>query len=143
LTLRTHELPASIGGVDATISATSDTAYRSLVGQMLSFYSQSLLNPYWGEQVYFGQGSTVTIAMVFQGLSQAQADQTWAPMVDWIKARPDDYTLTGLEVVAIPGQFYWGCGRVRALRSRRHHARPPPRRPGRLFLLGGRCCGCG
>jgi FAD/FMN-containing dehydrogenase len=74
---------------------------------MLSFYRQSLLNPHWGEQIYFGQGPTITIAMVFQGLDQAQAEQIWAPMVDWVKARPDDYTLTGLEVAAIPGQYYW------------------------------------
>jgi FAD/FMN-containing dehydrogenase len=107
LTLRTHELPAYIGGVNATMTAASDAAYRTLVGQMLSFYRQSLLNPHWGEQIYFGQGPTITIAMAFQGLSQAQAEQTWAPLFDWVKARPDDYTLTGLEVAAIPGQYYW------------------------------------
>ena len=107
LTLRTHELPAYFGGVSATITAASDAAYRALVGQMLSFYRQSLLNPHWGEQIYFGQGPTITIAMVFQGLDQAQAEQTWAPLFGWVKARPTDYSLTAPSVAALAGQYYW------------------------------------
>jgi hypothetical protein len=46
--------------VDATITAASGAAYRALVGQMISFYRQSLLNPHWGEQIHFGQGPTIT-----------------------------------------------------------------------------------
>ncbi len=107
LTLRTHELPDYLGGVSATITASSGAAYRALVAQMLSFYRQNLLNPHWGEQIYFGQGPKITVAMVFQGLDPAQAAQTWAPMFDWVTARPGDYTLTTPSVGALPGQSYW------------------------------------
>ncbi|HLN66518.1 MAG TPA: FAD-binding protein [Streptosporangiaceae bacterium] len=108
-TLRTHELPEYFGAAGATISASSDTAYQALVEQMISFYQQSLFNPHWGEQITFGPGSQISVAMAFQGLTQAQAEQTWAPFFDRVKARPADYTLTGQEVAAIPAQDYWNA----------------------------------
>ena len=77
----------------ATITAASDAAYLTLVGQVISFYRESLLNPHWGEQIHFGFGLMVTVGMLFQGLTQAQAEQTWAPLFDWVTARPADYTL--------------------------------------------------
>jgi FAD/FMN-containing dehydrogenase len=111
LTLRTHALPAYFGGVDATITAASEAAYRTLVGRFVSFYRQSLLNPHWGEQITFGADDQlqISVAMLFQGLDQAQATQTWAPLFDWIMARPSDYTLTTPVVGAIPAQGYWNA----------------------------------
>jgi FAD/FMN-containing dehydrogenase len=109
LTLRTHELPGYLGAVDATVTATSDAAYQALVEQMISFYRDSLFNPHWGEQIRFGDGTQISISMAFQGLTQAQAEQTWAPFFDWVKARPADYTLTGTEVGAIPARDYWNA----------------------------------
>jgi FAD/FMN-containing dehydrogenase len=81
-TLRTHPLPDYLGVVGATISAASDAAYQALVGQMISFYRESLFNPHWGEQIQFGQGNQIAIFMLFQGLTQAQAEQTWGPFFD-------------------------------------------------------------
>jgi FAD/FMN-containing dehydrogenase len=107
VTLRTHDLPNYFGAVDATIAAGSDAAYRALVGQMMSFYRENLLNPHWGEQISFGNGPVITVSMVFQGITQAQATQTWAPLLDWITARPDDYALSGLNVTSIPAQYLW------------------------------------
>ena len=95
LTLRTHPLPDYFGAVLATITATSDGAYLTLVEQMISFYRDHLLNPHWGEQITFGHGPQVTVGMLFQGLTAAQAEQTWAPLFDWVTARPADYTLAG------------------------------------------------
>ena len=114
-TLRTHPLPDYLGLVSAVITAASDAAYHALVGQMISFYRESLFNPYWGEQINFGtgNGNQITIFMLFQGLTQAQAEQTWAPFFDWVTARPADYTLTGEEAgsqpgfLAVPGQDFW------------------------------------
>jgi FAD/FMN-containing dehydrogenase len=106
-TLRTHELPDYLGAVYATVTAASGTAYQALVGQVISFYAKSLFNPHWGEQLKFGPGSQISIAMAFQGLDQAQAEQTWAPFFDWVTARPADYTLTGKQVGAIPARDFW------------------------------------
>jgi FAD/FMN-containing dehydrogenase len=109
LTLRTHELPDYLGAVDATVTAASDAAYQALVEQVISFYRDSLFNPHWGEQIRFGGGTRIAISMAFQGLTQAQAEQTWAPFFDWVKARPADYALTGTEVGAIPARDYWNA----------------------------------
>jgi len=107
-TLRTHDLPDYLGAVSATITATSDAAYQALVGQLISFYSESLFNPHWGEQLQFGTAPRqVSIAMTFQGLTQDQANQTWAPFFDWVTARPADYALANMLVAAIPAQDYW------------------------------------
>ena len=106
-TLRTHDLPDYFGIVGAEITATSDAAYQALVAKMISFYRESLFNPHWGEQLHFSPGNQVAITMLFQGLTQPQAEQTWAPLFDWVTAQPTDYTLTGPLFLAIPAQDYW------------------------------------
>jgi FAD/FMN-containing dehydrogenase len=107
LTLRTHPLPDYFGAVFATITAASDAAYLTLVGQVISFYRESLLNPHWGEQIHFGYGPMVTVGMLFQGLTQTQAEQTWAPLFDWVTARPADYTLAKPVFLAWPARNFW------------------------------------
>jgi FAD/FMN-containing dehydrogenase len=108
-TLRTHDLPDYLGLVSATITATSDAAYRALVGQVISFYSQNLFNPHWGEQLRFGTDTNqITIFMLFQGLTLTQAEQTWAPFFDWVAAQSADYTFTKKPgFLAVPGQDFW------------------------------------
>jgi FAD/FMN-containing dehydrogenase len=109
LTLRTHALPASFGAVLATITAASDAAYVALVGQVLSFYRERLLNRHWGEQIRFGPGRQLSVNMVFQGLTRAQAERTWARFFDWVRARPADYTLADPVVLALPAQDFWNA----------------------------------
>jgi FAD/FMN-containing dehydrogenase len=107
LTLRTHVLPTYFGEVQATITAASDVAYRALVQRVLSFYRTSLMNPHWGEQISFEGGRRISINMVFQGIDQPQAEQTWAPLFDWVTARPDAYTLAKPTVLALPAKDFW------------------------------------
>jgi FAD/FMN-containing dehydrogenase len=106
LTLRTHELPDYIGEVLAKVTAGSDAAYRALIQQMVSFYRANLMNPHWGEQISL-DGRQLSISMVFQGLDQGQAKQTWTPFFDWVTARPVDYTLTDQAVLAVPARDFW------------------------------------
>src|SRR4029077_3870885 len=40
VTLRTHPLPEFMGGVFATIKASSDDAYRRLIARVMEFYTQ-------------------------------------------------------------------------------------------------------
>ncbi|MGH3289206.1 MAG: BBE domain-containing protein, partial [Streptosporangiaceae bacterium] len=112
-TLRTHPLPDYFGAVFAMITAASDAAYLTLVRQVISFYRQSLLNPHWGEQIHFGHGPQVTVDMLFLGLTQAQAEQTWAPLFDWAAARPADYTLTKPVFLTFPARDFWNPAVVR------------------------------
>jgi hypothetical protein len=115
LTLRTHPLPNYAGEVQAIITAASDLAYRALVERVISFYRTSLMNPHWGEQLSFDTGRQISIFMVFQGVDQGQAQQTWAPLFDWVTARPTDYTLTTPTVLAIPATDFWNPAVLRQI----------------------------
>jgi FAD/FMN-containing dehydrogenase len=109
LTLRTHALPAFFGAVLTTITAASDDAYATLVGQVLSFYQERLLNPHWGDVIGFGPGRQIAFTMTFQGLTKAEAERTWAPLFDWVEARPADYTLADPQVLEVPAQDFWNA----------------------------------
>ena len=107
LTLRTRELPETFGATFATIKASSDAAYRALVAQIVAFYGSALFNPHWGEQIAFNTGNTVDISMVFQGLSQQQAEETWAPFLSWLGARAEYSFERPFQYVTLPARHFW------------------------------------
>jgi hypothetical protein len=92
LTLKTHELPQWFGGAFVTVKASSDDAFRRLIGRFMTFYRDSLFNPNWGEQVKFRPDNTLDIAMVFQSLDQNAAAAVWKPFFDAVAASPQDFT---------------------------------------------------
>lgn len=107
LTLRTRELPEFFGGVFGTIKATSDIAYRRLVAEIVRFYEDKLFNPHWGEQIRFGDNK-VKIQMVLQGLNQAQAEEVWRPLKEWIAKFPADLLWEApLGVAVLPARQMW------------------------------------
>jgi len=108
LTLRTHRLPEFFGAVFATIQATSDGAFRRLIGLVVSFYSETLLNPHWGEQIAFRPGNVLDVAMVFQGLDQQQAETIWRPFLDWLAGSPQDFgVVSAPRILAAPARHFW------------------------------------
>ena len=107
LTLRTHALPDFFGAVFGEITASSDAAWRVLVARFVEFYAASLFNEHWGEQVSLRDGRRLKLSMVFQGLTQAQAEAAWAPFFDWIRARKEYSFSTQPSVVAIPARHFW------------------------------------
>lgn len=116
LTLRTYELPSTIGAVMLDVSATSDEAWEALVERTLSFYAEALHNPRWGEQLRFRPGRRFSTTMVFHGLSEEEARSVWGPFFSWLAARPDAYRLAAEPVVlAIPGRQFWNPDFLRSL----------------------------
>jgi FAD/FMN-containing dehydrogenase len=107
LTLRTFELPPFFGAVSATIRASSDAAYRALVARAMAFYREALFNPHWGEQMGFGPGNRLNISMVFQGLTQAQAEQAWAPFFAWVRTHGEYSFDEAVTILAIPARPFW------------------------------------
>ena len=108
LTLQTHKLPRTFGALFAEIRASSDADYRNLIRKMLSFYAQALLNPHWGEQIVVRPNNVLAISMVFQDLSQEEAERTWTPFFDWVRERVDSYTLASQPtILAIPARLFW------------------------------------
>ncbi|MEO8809884.1 MAG: BBE domain-containing protein, partial [Rhodanobacter sp.] len=107
LTLRTRELPETFGAAFGAIKASSDTAFRALIAHVMSFYRSDLFNPHWGEQIVFQSDNTLRISMVFQGLSQAQAQQVWAPFLAWVRARKDYTMARPIAIIALPARHFW------------------------------------
>jgi FAD/FMN-containing dehydrogenase len=108
VTLRTHELPEFMGGVFATIKASSDEAYRRLIAKVLEFYTQALFNPHWGEQLGFRPGGILSIVMVHQGLDQQQTEATWRPFFDWVSASAQDFTIVSApRIISEPARLFW------------------------------------
>jgi len=115
LTLKTHDLPAFVGGIHATIHAMSDAALRRFIGRFLAFYADNLLNPHWGEIVTLRPGNQIDIRMAFQGLDQQQAEAVWQPFFAWIAASPQDFaSQTESQILAIPARNLWDPAYLRA-----------------------------
>lgn len=107
MTLRTHELPDTFGAVFGTITAKSDKAFRQLIARIFELYAAQLFNVHWGEQIRFHGRNSVDISMVFQGLSQAQAEQVWAPFQAWVNEHADCVFEKPLRFLAVPAQHFW------------------------------------
>ncbi len=108
LTLRTRDLPAVFGVVNATVTAASDEAFRRLIGEFVRFYSVGLVNPHWGETIRFRADNTFVVSMVFQGLDEQEARAVWAPFFDWVAAAANDFTITApIFIAAVPAQDWW------------------------------------
>jgi FAD/FMN-containing dehydrogenase len=115
VTLKTHELPASVGAVFADIAARSDEAYRALISRMMQFYRENLYNPHWGEQIGFRPNNVLRISMLCQNVSKGAADRTWAPFWDWLRNRPDDYQFSEPTVIVLDGRQFWDPGFLKTL----------------------------
>ena len=108
LTLRTRELPPTLGIVFASIRAHSDDAFRRLITRVLGFYRDQLFNSHWGEQIGFGPDNTVRIGMVFQGLSRQEAEDAWRPLFDWVTEPSEDLGwVTPPSFEDLPGRQFW------------------------------------
>jgi FAD/FMN-containing dehydrogenase len=114
LTLKTRELPNYFGAVFGTIRAASDTAFRALIARAISFYYESLFNRHWGEQMAFGPGNTLRIAMVFQGLDQQQAEDNWRPFLAWLAGAPQDFSVeNAVRIASAPARHFWDAAYLR------------------------------
>jgi FAD/FMN-containing dehydrogenase len=114
LTLKTHPLPATIGVAMFELRANSEASWRALVGRMLDFYADHLFGPVWGEQIRFSPGHRLSLTMLCHGLSQEEVVRTWAPFVDWVKARPEAYAFKGDPLFfALPARAFWDPATLR------------------------------
>jgi FAD/FMN-containing dehydrogenase len=108
LTLRTRELSQFVGGAFIRIRASSDAAFRELIAKTLTFYRDSLFNPHWGEQIIIEHGNAIRFGMLFQGLSQREAEQTFKPFLDSIAAAPQSFSIDDPTLIAaLPARNGW------------------------------------
>jgi FAD/FMN-containing dehydrogenase len=132
-TLMTHELPSHFGLVFGAITATSDAAFVELIEQFLRFYRTALNDEHWGEQVGIERDNTLRLAMAFQGLSAAEAEQRWASFRAWIAERADRFTIQ-IGFADLPGTKMWDLGYLQEKLGPGVH--PDPDRPGFYWWAG-------
>ena len=115
LTLKTHDLPTTIGGAIISVQAATDSAWRALVERMVAFYASDLFNPSWGEQIRFSPGRKLDVTMVCHSLSQQQMESAWKPFLDWVAAR-SDYTMERPPLfLALPANRFWDPAFLKSL----------------------------
>lgn len=138
LTLRTRELPPTMGVVSGTVRARSDGAFRRLTARILGFYRDQLLNPHWGEQIRFEPDNSVRIGMVFQGLAGREAEHVWRPFVDWVGEAPDEVAWeTPLTTHEIPARHFWDASFLSAAAPGRIIADDRPGADSSSFMWAG------
>jgi FAD/FMN-containing dehydrogenase len=114
VTLGTHDLPETMGGVFLKVSAGSSAAYHRLIARFLAFYAESLLNPHWGEVVRVRRDNTLDVAMVFQGLSAEDVTRLWQPFLTWVTTEPQNLTIVGpFRALALPARHMWDAAWLR------------------------------
>jgi FAD/FMN-containing dehydrogenase len=107
VTLRTHELPDTMGIMFGTIRPMSDSAYRRLTGKIVDFYSEKLFNPHWGEQIIFARDA-LSIMMTFQGLGRMEAEALWRPFFDWVAEESQEFVLASPpRSFVAPARHFW------------------------------------
>jgi len=114
VSLRTHELPEFFGFVSMTIEASSNAAFRRLVGRFLTFYADELHNPHWGEIVNVRPGNKLDIQMSFQGLDRPQAEAIWQPFVRWVADARTDFAFTTASSIRVgPAAHRWDAAYIK------------------------------
>lgn len=116
MTLRTHALPSTIGAALFEVKAADEASWRALADRMIGFYADHLFGPTWGEQIRFAPGRRLSVTMVCHSLDEGQIAAAWAPFLDWVKARPQAYSLAADPAfIAIPGSEFWQPTTLRAM----------------------------
>ncbi|NPT56195.1 FAD-binding oxidoreductase [Paraburkholderia elongata] len=110
LTLRTHELPDQFGVIRATVTASSDAAFKALIGEFIAFSADHLVSEHWGETVAFHGDNTLTISMLFQGMNRDAAARAWQPFFDWIADTAHGCTTAPPQVLGVPARHFWDAG---------------------------------
>ncbi len=107
LTLRTHDLPAEAGVVNADIQASGPEAFAHLIELAMDFCGRRLMTPHWGEQIIFRPKNRMQIRTEFQGIGRAEAAAIWDEFFAAVRARPNDFSLGEVTVISAPMRKAW------------------------------------
>lgn len=107
LVLQLHDLPPTVGVVFGEMKVKSDDGYKQLLAFMVKHYTDRLFNRHWGEQIRFHHDS-VSLQMMFAGLSQQEALAAWQPLLDYVAAHGKDVSWSSaLQVRELPPNRLW------------------------------------
>ncbi len=130
MTLRVRELPEFFGAANFTVKAASDDAFRRLLREFVSFYSEQLFNDHWGEQAHIRPDNALGISMLSHGLTGEEGKKAWQPFLDWIARSPGAYTIEGGPVIAsLPARNWWNVQWWKAILQHVFDSDPRPGAP--------------
>jgi hypothetical protein len=96
------------GAVSARIQASSEAAFKRLIGRFVLFCRESLINPHWGETVALVPGLRLSISMVCQGLTREQIGAIWNPFFAWVVASPQEFRIEQQpQMLTVPARHSW------------------------------------
>ena len=108
VTVRVRDLPEHFGAAIFTVKASSDAAFRKLIGQFVSFYRERLFNDHWGEQARIASDNVLDLLMVCHDLSTAEVKKVWQPFLDWVARSPGAYAIDGQPILgSMPARHWW------------------------------------
>lgn len=118
LVLRTRELPEFFGVVFGRIKANSDDEYKKLIEKMMIQYRDKLFNPAWGEQIRFHSDRSISLSMLFHGLTKVQAQTAWQDFVNWTKENESGYSWTEpFGIITLLARHMWDPAFLRKFAS--------------------------
>ena len=106
MTLKTHDLPKTFGRFEGNIQAESEASFQKLIAQFIAFFRDNLNTEHWGEQVVITKDNQLKISMVFQGLSDKEAEALWSPFKKWLNDNAGNYKSTFSSFV-VPARHMW------------------------------------
>lgn len=106
MTLKTHPLPKYFGVLEGTITAKNNKAYQKLIQRYLLFFRNRLNNPHWGEQFTFTPQNKIKVFMMWQGMNKQSAQKTWRPLLKWITAHNNQFSIK-TKFISIPPRNMW------------------------------------
>ena len=106
--LRTRELPEFFGSASGRIKANSDDAYKKLIEKIMLQYRDKLFNPVWGEQISFHSDRSISVSMLFHGLTKNQAEAAWQDFINWTKENASAYSwVEPFSLSTLPARHIW------------------------------------
>ena len=116
--LRTRELPEFFGATFGRIKAKTDADYKKLIEKIMFQYRDKLFNPAWGEQIRFHSDRSVSISMLFHGLTKNQAQEAWQDFINWAKENTAVYSwVEPFNIVPMPAGHMWDPSFLRKFAS--------------------------
>jgi len=90
-TLLAHPMPKTFGILRGRLAASTDEAFRKLLTRFVAFFPGALNNPSWGEQIAVKADNSLELLLMYLDLTEAEARQTWQPLVTDLEKRPADF----------------------------------------------------
>jgi FAD/FMN-containing dehydrogenase len=116
--LRTRELPEFFGVAFGRIKASSDDTFKKLIEKIMLQYRDKLFNPVWGEQIKFHSDKSISVSMLFHGLTKDQAQVSWQDFVSWTKEKASDYSwVEPFGIFTLPARHSWDPAFLRKFAS--------------------------